>query len=72
MQHMVTFITEKTFYMVKEATHSTFTFFKACTVGCTYGLVFSTVFLSFSTSLSLIFKFSGSVPKSSRSPIPEA
>lgn len=31
---------------------------------------FSTVFLSFSTSLSLIFKFSGSVPKSSRSPIP--
>lgn len=32
MQHMVTFITEKTFYVVKEATHSTFTFFKACTV----------------------------------------
>lgn len=49
-----------------------YSLYSFASLGCTYGLVFSTVFLIFSTSLSLIFKFSGSVPKSSRSPIPEA
>lgn len=49
MQHMVTFITEKTFYMVKEATHSTFTFFKPCTV-------WDVLTVYFSPQFSLVFQ----------------